>query len=114
MGDRLRFAGTLELAGLDLSVNRRRVAAIRRAAHEYLSEMSGLELIEIWRGLRPATPDGLPIIGRSKALENLIVASGHGTLGMSTGPITGKLVAQIASGEVPGIDLTPLRVERFS
>jgi D-amino-acid dehydrogenase len=114
MGETLRFGGTLELAGPDLSINRRRVAAISQAAREYLNGMAELELIEIWRGLRSVTPDGLPIIGRSKSLENLIVASGHGTLGISLGPITGKLVSQIISGEAPAIDLTPLRVERFS
>ncbi|MEW6233105.1 MAG: FAD-dependent oxidoreductase [Chloroflexota bacterium] len=114
MGETLRFGGTLELAGPDLSINRQRVAAISQAVREYLNGMAELELIEIWRGLRSVTPDGLPIIGRSKSLENLIVASGHGTLGISLGPITGKLVSQIISGEAPAIDLTPLRAERFS
>jgi len=114
MGERLRFGGTLELAGLDLSVNRRRVAAIRRAAREYLPGMESLEPVEIWRGLRPVAPDGLPLIGRSQAFENLVVAGGHGMLGVTLGPITGKLVAQLVAGEVPLVDLAPLRVERFS
>ncbi len=113
MGKLLRFGGTLELAGMDLSINRRRVDAISRAAREYLPGMEALELLETWSGLRPVTPDGLPIVGRSKAVENLIVASGHGMLGVSLGPITGKLVSQIAFGETPDIDLAPLRVERF-
>lgn len=62
---------------------------------------------------RPVTPDGLPVIGRSKAIENLILAAGHGTLGMTHGLITGKLVSQIIGDERPSIDLAPLRVERF-
>lgn len=114
MAERLRFGGTLELAGLDLSINQRRVAAISRAAQEYLPGMTELKRMEIWRGLRPVAPDGLPLIGRSQAFDNLIVAGGHGMLGMTLGPITGKLVAQLVAGEAPAIDLMPLRVERFS
>ena len=113
MGEMLRFAGTLELAGLDLSINRPRVDAITRSAREYLPGLDDMELIEIWRGLRPATPDGIPIIGRTRQLENLIVASGHGMIGISLGPMTGKLVSQIVSGEPPVVDLTPLSLERF-
>ncbi len=114
MGDRLRFSSTLELAGLDLSINQRRVAATRRAVCDYLPGMSDLELIEIWRGLRPATPDSLPLIGRSRSLDNLIIATGHGMLGIAHGPITGQLVSQLIAGESPAIDLTPLHVERFT
>lgn len=113
MGPTLRFAGTLELAGLDFSINRRRVEALRRAVPEYLTGMEDLETVEIWRGLRPCTPDGLPIIGRAQKFENLIFATGHAMVGMSLGPITGKLVAQVACGEKPEMDLTPLRLERF-
>ena len=114
LGDTLRFAGTLELAGFDLTINQRRVAAIRRAVGAYLAPMEDLELLEVWRGPRPLTSDTLPIIGRSQVLGNLIVATGHGMLGLTHGPITGKLVAQILSGEPPDLDLTPLRIERFA
>jgi D-amino-acid dehydrogenase len=114
MGAMLRFAGTLELAGLDLSINRRRVDAIYQAAQEYLRFEPETDAIEIWRGLRPLTPDTLPIIGRSSRIENLIVATGHGMLGVSMGPITGKLVAQLVTGEQPDLDLFPLTVERFA
>ncbi len=113
MGDLLRFAGTLELAGLDFSINSRRVSAIQRAAREYLVGAEEAELVEIWRGLRPCTPDALPIIARSKSPENLIVAAGHGMLGVSLGPITGKLVSQLATLETPMIDLSLLSAERF-
>jgi D-amino-acid dehydrogenase len=113
MGDTLRFAGTLELAGLDLSINQRRVAALSRAAHEYLALESELEVLEIWRGLRPLTPDTVPIIGRSPRQKNLVVATGHGMLGVSMGPITGKLVSQLVMGDEPSIDLSLLAVERF-
>ncbi len=113
MGKRLRFTSTLELTGFDMSINRRRVSATRRAASRYMSGMDALELIEIWRGLRPATPDDLPIIGRSASLQNLILATGHSMLGMAHGPITGKIVSQLVTGETPALDLTPFRLERF-
>ena len=114
MGGLLRFAGTLELAGLDLSINQRRVDAIARAAEAYLQIERVAPSEEPWRGLRPCAPDGLPMLGRTRAYENLIVATGHAMLGMSLGPITGKLVAQVAFGEKPEMDLHPLRAERFS
>lgn len=113
MGELVRFSGTLELAGLDLSVNRVRVAAIERAVHEYMAGLPELKPVEVWCGLRPVTPDGLPIVGRSKEVENLVVATGHGMLGITLGPITGKLVCQIVTGEPPALDLRPFKVDRF-
>ena len=114
-GDILRFAGTLELAGLDFSINLRRVEAVRRAPGNYLQGMrpEKWETLEVWRGLRPCTPDGLPIVGRPKAYDNLTLAAGHAMVGISLGPITGKLVSQIVTGEKPELDVRPLRVERF-
>jgi D-amino-acid dehydrogenase len=114
MADTLRFAGTLELAGLDLAINRRRVDAIRRSAVRYLRAAANVEVLEIWRGLRPCTPDGLPIIGRPAHLDNLIVATGHAMIGVSLGPVTGRLVSQLAGGERPLFDLAPLSPERFA
>jgi D-amino-acid dehydrogenase len=113
MGDTLRFAGTLELAGLDLSINRRRVDALVRSARDYLAGADPLEVLEIWRGLRPCTPDGLPILGRPAGLQNLLVATGHAMIGMSLGPVTGKLVAQLVLGEPPSIDVVALSPDRF-
>jgi D-amino-acid dehydrogenase len=113
MGDTLRFAGTLEMAGLDLTINRRRVAAIRRAVPQYLAEES-YTVREIWRGLRPCSPDGLPYIGRPARYDNLIVATGHAMIGVSLGPVTGAVVAQLAARETPMLDLAPLRPERFA
>ena len=113
MGPLLRFAGTLELAGLDFSITQRRVKAMRRAAAEYLEGVEDLEELEVWRGMRPCTPDGLPVIGRSRELENLILATGHAMIGISLGPITGVLVAQLACHEKTMLDLAPLAPERF-
>ncbi len=114
MGRFIRFAGTLELAGHDMSINERRINTIMRQAAQYLPWTKNLELVEIWRGLRPCTPDGLPVISRSGRYENLIVAAGHATIGMVLGPVTGLLVAQLASFQEPEIDITGLRLERFS
>ena len=113
MGETLRLAGTLELAGLDLSINARRVKAVRRAATSYVSGLENLELIEIWRGLRPCTPDGLPIVGPYQGLKNLIIASGHAMLGITLGPVTGKIVSQLITGEEPMVDVSALSADRF-
>ena len=115
MGDMLRFAGTLELAGLDFSINQRRVQAILKAVPEYFPDLNPdyLDMIEIWCGLRPCTPDGVPFLGRAPGVENVIVAAGHAMIGISLGPVTGKLVAELVSDEVPSIDLSALKVDRF-
>jgi D-amino-acid dehydrogenase len=113
LGDVLRVAGTLELAGMNLSINTRRVEAIRRGANQYLPGLDQAKVIEIWGGLRPCTPDGLPIISRSELFENLFVAAGHAMLGMSLGPITGSLVAQLVNEEKTDFDLSPFRLSRF-
>jgi D-amino-acid dehydrogenase len=113
MGDMLRFAGTLELAGLDLTIAPRRVEAIKRAATHYLAIDEPLRLREVWRGLRPCTPDGLPLIGRTRRWENVVLATGHAMIGVSLGPITGKLVAQIVAGEKPMVDLAAVDPARY-
>ena len=115
MGEYLRFAGTLELSGLTLYLDPVRVAAILKAVPEYMPGLDPgkLEMIEIWRGMRPCTPDGLPLLGRPESLANLTVAAGHAMIGVSLAPVTGKLVSEIVCGEEPGIDLALTRPERF-
>ena len=116
MIDALRFAGTLELAGLDLTISRQRVAAVLSGVPMYLPDLKPeeMELVEIWRGLRPCTPDGLPFLGRARHIDNLTVAAGHAMIGVSLGPVTGKLVAEVVSGEKPSIDLDLLKVDRYA
>jgi D-amino-acid dehydrogenase len=114
MGSLLRLAGTLELAGFDLTINQRRVNAIRRAANDYLVGLENQGPVEIWRGLRPCPPDGLPYIGRTSRHPNLIIATGHAMLGISMGPITGQLVAQLACGEPTTLDITSFSPDRFA
>ena len=116
MADKLRFAGTLELAGMDLSINHRRVAAIVNSVPQYVPawDPDELELIEVWRGLRPCSPDGLPYLGRARDCENLTVAAGHGMIGISLGPVTGQITAQLVQREDPGFDLALCGVDRFA
>ena len=112
LGDTLRLAGTLEMAGMDFSFNARRVNAMRKASSGYLPGIDEAKVIEIWRGLRPCTPDGLPIISRSRDYDNLIVAAGHAMLGMSLGPVTGKLVSQLVNEEKTEVDVSPFSINR--
>ena len=113
---RLRFAGALELAGLDLSVNRRRVDAIVNAVPRYVPDWNPADfrVREVWRGLRPCTPDGLALIGRPRDWDNVVLAAGHAMIGMSLGPVTGRLVAQIVGGQTPDFDLGLFDPDRFA
>ena len=111
--DDLRFAGTLELGGMDFRINNRRVNAIMGAAKDYLRQVETMETEEVRTGLRPCTPDGLPIIDRAPGYKNLIMATGHGMLGITLAPITGKLISQLACEQTPDIDLAPFQVTRF-
>jgi len=113
MGELLRFSSNLELVGYDPSINRRRIAATRRAVNLYLAGIDDLELIQIWSGFRPNTPDTLPIIERNETFANLILATGHDMLGMTHSLITGKLVSEIIAGKKPSVDLNPFRLSRF-
>ncbi len=113
MGEQIRFSSNLELVGYDASINRRRITATRRAVNLYLSGIDELELIQIWSGFRPNTPDTLPIIERNDTYANLIIATGHDMLGMTHSLITGKLVSEIIAGQTPSVDLNPFRLSRF-
>ncbi len=113
MGDVLRFTGRLELSNVDTTVNAKHIAGIERAVREYIHVDEKLDIRETWAGLRPTTPDGMPIIGRSPRYRNLIVATGHAMLGLSLGPGTGQVVTELVNDRETTFDLSPLRVERF-
>lgn len=116
MGGMLRFAGTLELAGISESINMRRVKAIRDAVPKYFVNMTAPDLTgaEIWGGMRPCTPDGLPYIGRVARFSNLVIATGHAMLGITLAPGTGRLVSELIMGKTPSLDLQPFDPARFS
>jgi D-amino-acid dehydrogenase len=115
MDDMLRIAGTLELAGFDMSINNRRLQAILKSIRDYFPDfdIDSLETIEIWRGLRPCSPDGLPYIGRPRRYDNVIIATGHGMKGISLAPVTGQIVSQLAAHKQPRVDMAALSIERF-
>jgi len=113
LGDRLRIGGTLELAGYTPGIDPRRYRAVVRAAQETLQEPLPVEQGEAWEGFRPLLPDGLPVIDRVPGLDGLLVATGHGTLGFTLSPITGRLVADLAGGRPPAAPLAACRLDRF-
>ena len=115
MNSNLRFAGTMEIAGTDLSVNMKRVSGIVNAINQYYPEISVSmpQPENVWRGLRPCSPDGLPYIGRLKNHKNITLATGHGMMGISLGPATGKLVSQIVLNEATEMDLEAFNPLRF-
>jgi D-amino-acid dehydrogenase len=116
MGRALRFAGTMEIAGLDEAISPVRVQGIIAAATTYYPEITAADFAGIapWRGLRPCSPDGMPYLGRTRRYANLSVAAGHAMMGMSLGPVTGLLIAEILSGETPSVDLTLVSPDRYA
>lgn len=116
MGDTLRVGGTMELSGLDESIQRERVAGITESVPRYFPDFTADDFrgLPVWHGLRPCAPDGLPYVGRFARYENLVAATGHAMMGLSLAPITGKLVAEILSGEKPSLSLALLNPDRFS
>lgn len=107
-----RIGSTMEFAGYDTSLNPDRLRLLREAATIYLREPSAEPILESWYGWRPMTPDSLPYIGPVPGLENLLIAAGHGMLGVSMSPATGRLVAEIVSGQTPHVDPRPYAVDR--
>ena len=116
IGASVRFGGTMEISGLDETVTAARVQGIIQSVPKYFPDFAADDFREIrpWHGLRPLSPDGLPYLGRAGRYDNLIVATGHAMMGMSLGPISGKLVAQILSGEPPAIDIGILSPDRYA
>jgi D-amino-acid dehydrogenase len=109
----VRVAGTMDLDGLHLKIRQRRLAAILAAARRYLTGWDNVRVRQPWAGIRPMTPDGLPVIGRVPTTANAYVATGHAMLGVTLGPATGDHLADlITTGQTPAV-LEPFRPERF-
>src|SRR5262249_47423844 len=102
--------------GLNAAFNPARARAIADAVPCYYPALrsADFEGVQPWRGLRPCSPDGLPYIGRTACCTNLVVATGHAMMGITLGPITGRLVASILSGEKPEIDIALLSPDRYA
>lgn len=114
MFDRLRLAGTLELAGHGRPWIRSRLDALTKGARHMIRDMDRGEIVAEWAGYRPCTHDGLPVVGPTTALQGLFVATGHAMMGMTLGPFTGTLVAEMICGEKPSLQTNLLRTDRFS
>ena len=112
LGQRLRVAGTAEFAGYDTAVTESRVRSILNSALELFPDCGDAAKAEFWAGLRPMTPDNVPVIGRTR-YASLILNTGHGTLGWTMACGSGRIVADLVSGRTPEIDLDGLGVERF-
>jgi D-amino-acid dehydrogenase len=112
--DGFRLGSTMEFSGYDERLNPVRLAALRRGAAEYLRDPGQGEPLESWYGWRPMTWDDLPVIGHAPRHANVIVATGHGMLGVSMAPITGILVRDLVLGSPPVLDLGPLSPGRFA
>ena len=107
-----RLGGTMEFSGYNRALNSTRIDAILEGAGEYLREPTGKGQVEYWTGWRPMSFDELPFIGRAKRTSNLTVAAGHGMLGVTMGPATGKLVSEIVTRSPTHIDAEPFRLDR--
>lgn len=113
LGRCLRLAGTLELSGLETSISRRRSDAVVAGATRTLPGISGRRRQEVWAGLRPCTADGMPVIGRTRRCEGLLVATGHAMIGLTLAPVTGKVIAELATRGAAGHDLAAFAPDRF-
>ena len=98
---------------MDLSIRPRRLGTIIPQAGQYLPFLRGLAPVQVWRGLRPCSPDGLPLVGRLAPWSNVFVAVGHDTKGISLGPLTGLLLSKIMAGEEVGGLEKALSPQRF-
>lgn len=114
MNGQLRYGGTMELDKINKRINMNRVKGIVESVPKYFKDLQPSIPSEkdIWFGFRPSSPDGLPYIARSKKLNNLIVATGHGMMGLSLGPATGLLVSQLISGKKTELDIEPFSLNR--
>ena len=115
MGESLRFAGTMEVGGKQLAVNRQRVHGIIKSVPHYFPRFSeeDFEGVEPWAGLRPVSPDGMPYLGAVDGMVNLYAATGHAMMGLSLGPVTGRLMADLLTGREPFTPIGDLAVGRF-
>lgn len=108
----LRLAGTAEFAAIDTPPNYRRAKMLLEHARHYLPGLKGESYSE-WMGQRPMMPDSKPVIGAVPGHENIWCAFGHGHYGLTQGPTTARIIADLIAGREPHVDLAPFRAERF-
>lgn len=112
LGNRLRVAGTAELNGYNYDVRDDRIAPLVRATQIFFPHCGNLAEITRWACLRPYVPDGMPVLGHTP-YRNLVLNTGHGSLGWTLAAGSAYIVADMIEGKAPGIDLAGLTIDRF-
>jgi D-amino-acid dehydrogenase len=112
LGDRIRVGGTAELAGYSLNLREARRGTLEHVVTDLFPRGGDISKAEFWCGLRPMTPDGTPIVGATP-IRNLLLATGHGTLGWTMAAGTGRVIADLVSGRDPEIDASSLGMARY-
>ncbi|MFZ1705946.1 MAG: FAD-dependent oxidoreductase [Saprospiraceae bacterium] len=114
-GKDLRVGGTMELGGLNLKISSKRIPPIIDATNHYFDQLNLPipSMDEVWAGLRPVSPDGLPYIGKDDHHDNVFVACGHAMIGISSAAATGHLLTQMILGQKTDIEMNAFRVNRF-
>lgn len=112
---KLRIGGTMEFSGLNNKVLVSRMEGIYKSIKTFYP---GLDIPfppkdQIWTGLRPVTPDGLPYLGKTKGVDNLYIAGGNAMLGISQGAADGKIISELINGDKASIDITAFSPDRF-
>jgi D-amino-acid dehydrogenase len=113
LGDRIRVGGTAELAGYSLKLREARRATLEHVVTDLFPKGGDVSKASFWCGLRPMTPDGTPIVGPTP-MDNLLLATGHGTLGWTMAAGTGRVIADLVSQRKPEIDIEGLAMARYS
>ena len=113
LGDRIRVGGMAQLSGYDLQLNDARRKTLEFVLTDLFPDAGDLTRTTFWTGLRPMTPDGTPVMGGTR-LENLTLATGHGTLGWTMAAGTGRAMADLLTGKKPEIDFDGLTAARYA
>jgi D-amino-acid dehydrogenase len=113
LGDRIRAAGSAELAGYNHKLRAPRREAILHSVRELYPDGGDLSQVKFWTGLRPMTPDGPPLIGPTR-YNNLWLNTGHGTLGWTMACGSGRVLADLISGRTPEIPIDGLTIGRYA
>jgi sarcosine oxidase subunit beta len=109
----LLLGSTRQFAGFDFSVEAETAGQVLSRCTRYLPGLKQAQVIRMWAGLRPSTPDLLPVIGPVRSVPGLYVAAGHEGIGITEAPITGKLIQQMITGETLAVDVKNLTPDRF-
>ena len=110
--DRIRVGGTAEISGFDLTLHESRRKTLEHSVSDLFPEAGDMKKASFWCGLRPMTPDGPPIIGKTH-VPNVFLNTGHGTLGWTMACGSAKVLADIMSGKAPEIDASQLSIDRY-